>query len=83
MPCEFLPIAAREAGFAGFEVVGWFGAFAPVGTPRPIITKVAARLIELGTDPAGGTPDEFMANWKATSEALGDIIKRAKISVDQ
>ena len=86
----------REAGFAGFEVVGWFGAFAPVGTPRPIITKVAAemtravrtpevaaRLIELGTDPAGGTPEEFMANWKATSDALGDIIKRAKITVEQ
>jgi tripartite-type tricarboxylate transporter receptor subunit TctC len=85
-----------EAGFPGFEVVGWFGAFAPVGTPRPIITRVAAemtrairspdvvaKLVELGTEPAGGTPEEFMANWKATSEALGDIIKRANITVEQ
>jgi len=84
-----------EAGFPGFEVVGWFAAFAPVGTPRPIIDKVAAdmtrairspdvvaRLIELGTEPAGGTPEEFMANWKATSDALGDVIRRAKITVE-
>ncbi len=85
-----------EAGYPGFEVVGWFGLFAPVGTPRAIINKVAAdatralrspdvvtRLVELGTEPAGGTPEEFLANWKATSEALGDIIRRAKISVEQ
>ena len=26
-----------EAGYPGFEVVGWFGAFAAAGTPRPII----------------------------------------------
>ena len=84
-----------EAGFAGFEVVGWFGVFAPVGTPRPIINKVAAemtravrdpavvaKLVELGTEPAGGTPEEFMANWKMTSDALGDVIRRAKITVE-
>ena len=84
-----------EAGYPGFEVVGWFGMFAPVGTPRPVVAKVAAdttralrnpdvvtRLVELGTEPAGGTPEEFMANWKATSEALGDVIRRAKITVE-
>ena len=84
-----------EAGYPGFEVVGWFGVFAPVGTPRPIIAKVAAdatrairspdvvaKLVELGTEPAGGTPEEFMANWRATSDALGDVIRRAKITVE-
>lgn len=84
-----------EAGYPGFEVVGWFGAFAAVGTPRPIIVKVAAemtravrspdvvaRLVELGTEPAGGTPEEFMGNWKATADALGDVIRRAKITVE-
>ena len=84
-----------EAGFPGFEVVGWFGVFAPVGTPRAVIAKVAAemtravrdpasvaKLVELGTEPAGGTPEEFMANWKATSEALGDVIRRAKITIE-
>ncbi len=83
------------ARYPGFEVVGWFGAFAAVGTPRPIIAKVAAemtravrspdvvaRLVELGTKPAGGTPEEFMANWKATADQLGDIIRRAKITVE-
>ena len=84
-----------EAGFPGFEVVGWFGALAPVGTPRAVITKVAAdmtravrspeivaKLVELGTEPAGGTPEEFMASWRATSDALGDIIRRAKITIE-
>ena len=85
-----------EAGFPGFEVVGWFGVFAPAGTPKPVIDKlalevtrivrspdVAKRLIELGTEPGGGTPEEFLALWKATSSELGDIIKRARIVVSQ
>ena len=84
-----------EAGYPGFEVVGWFGAFAPAGTPRAVIVKAAAemtravrspdvvaRLVELGTEPAGGTPEEFMANWKATSDSLGDVIRRAKITIE-
>ena len=58
----------------GFSVSGWQGLFAPAGTPRPIVDKIAAevkRIFELpevvtalkkvGGEPAPMTPDEFAA----------------------
>ncbi len=36
----------------GFEVVQWFGIFAPAGTPRPIINKVSADVLSIVGTPA-------------------------------
>ncbi len=58
---------AKEAGLPGFEAVAWNALFAPKGTPKPIIDKLAGaldkalddesvrkRLLDLGSDlPAG------------------------------
>ncbi len=61
-----------EAGVPGYEMSAWFGLMAPPGMPRPLALllhrEVAAilqepettrRLLELGADPSGITPDEF------------------------
>lgn len=66
-----LPTMA-EAGLPGFETLIWLGVFAPNGTPRPVIDKLAkaandalklkdvvAGLNKIGLDTVGGTPDEF------------------------
>ena len=58
----------------GFEVVQWFGLFAPAGTPRPIVTKVSSevagivaspavsgRFIQQGIEPVSSNPDTFAA----------------------
>ena len=58
----------NESGLPGFEVVGWFGIFAPAGTPAPIVEKlnrnintvlkmpeVQQRLAAQGLIPGGGT----------------------------
>ena len=58
----------------GLRVTAWQGLFAPAGTPRPIVDKIAAevkRIFELpevvtalkkvGAEPAPSTPDEFAA----------------------
>jgi tripartite-type tricarboxylate transporter receptor subunit TctC len=84
-----------EAGYPGFETGGWYGIFAPAGTPKPILDRVAAdttriirspevsqRMVDLGWEPGGGTPDEFFTFWKASADHLGDIIRRAKIKVE-
>ena len=84
-----------ESGYAGLEVVGWSAVFAPAGTPVPIVDKlsaqiasivrspeVAARLIELGTEPVGNTPREFAANWRTDSDRFAEIIRRANIKID-
>ena len=64
----------RETGVPAYKAVGWFGLFAPAGTPQPIITKLseavaqAARSAEViaglraqGIEPAKSSPAEFAA----------------------
>jgi tripartite-type tricarboxylate transporter receptor subunit TctC len=61
-----------EVGVANLDSSGWFGLFAPAGTPRPIVERiaadvaqvlaqpdVAATLREQGLEPVGSAPDEF------------------------
>jgi tripartite-type tricarboxylate transporter receptor subunit TctC len=68
---ELLPgvKSVAEQGVPGFEMTGWNAFYAPTGTPRAIVdllnaevTKILAqpetrqRLLQLGFEPAGGTP---------------------------
>lgn len=66
-----LPTVA-EAGVPGYEAVGWFGLLAPAATPKHIVEKLSTdanrvlsdpdvrfRMIAVGADPSGNTPDEF------------------------
>jgi len=41
-----------EAGFDNFEVSVWFGLFAPTGTPRPLIDRLAREMNAALADPA-------------------------------
>jgi tripartite-type tricarboxylate transporter receptor subunit TctC len=67
-----LPTMA-EAGMPDFDTGIWFGLMAPVGTPRPIVDKLAAAVNEAlkadelktsyaaqGFDLLGGGPEEFV-----------------------
>ncbi len=85
-----LPTVA-ESGVPGYEAVGWFGLLAPAATPAAVVEKISAdvsraltepelrkRLLELGADPAGGTPDEFarfiradQAKWSKLMQEKG------------
>ena len=80
---EFLP---------GFEVVQWYGIFAPAGTPQDVIArlhkeiaravadpKVAQILSNLGLQPVTNTPDEFRSLVRAEIEKWGKVIKAAGI----
>jgi tripartite-type tricarboxylate transporter receptor subunit TctC len=63
---------AIEAGFKGYEAVGWFGLMAPAGTPAPIVEYLSSevakamstpsireRTLEQGATPVGNAPAEF------------------------
>ncbi len=87
------PIA--EQGFGGFEVIAWNALFAPKGTPPAVITflnaamnkvlvrpEVRHRLLELGFEPAGGTPVQLSAFAWAERNKWAPLIKAAGISAD-
>ena len=84
-----------ESGVPGLYASGWFGLFAPKGTPQEIIAKlngamvqvladdgVRKRFTELGLDVAARdqqTPDGLAAFHKAEIEKWWPIIKAANI----
>ena len=82
---------AGDSGLPGFEVDFWIGILAPAGTPAAVVTRlntevnriigqddIRDRLIVLGTDPIGGTPQQFaalirkdIARWAEAIKASG------------
>lgn len=82
---------ASDSGLPGFEVDFWIGILAPAGTPAAVVTRLNAevnrilaqedvreRLIVLGTDPIGGSPQQFaalirkdIARWAEAIKASG------------
>jgi tripartite-type tricarboxylate transporter receptor subunit TctC len=84
-----------ETGLTGFDISTWFGIFAPAGTPREVVTKLAAetarilhtaamreRLALLGAEPVGNKPDEFAAFVKAEIPKYAKIVKASGAKAD-
>jgi tripartite-type tricarboxylate transporter receptor subunit TctC len=83
----------HEAGLPGFEVAIWHGLYAPKGTPKPVIDRLAValqaaladplvktRFAELGTEPVSADrakPDALRAHLKAEIDKWAPIIKAA------
>ena len=79
-----------EAGMADFDTSIWFGLMAPVGTPRPVIDKLAGAVREAlasnevvtawrpqGIDPLSGGPEEFARHITSESKRWGDVATAA------
>lgn len=87
------PVAAQ--GVPGFEVVAWNALYAPRGTPPEIVQKLNAqvarllvdpevrqRMIDLGHEPAGGSPAELAAFAQAERQKWGPLIARAGLKAE-
>lgn len=85
----------QEVGVTGYEVWSWFGLLAPVATPKPIVDKlnasiveiikqpdVQAKIIELGAVPVPETSAEFGAFIEAETLKWAKVIKEANIGMD-
>jgi tripartite-type tricarboxylate transporter receptor subunit TctC len=81
-----------DSGVPGYESVAYFGVFAPAGTPAPIVARlsaelvkivrapeVKAKLIELGADPVGSTPQEFAAIRRSEQQKWAKVIQEAGV----
>jgi tripartite-type tricarboxylate transporter receptor subunit TctC len=82
-----LPTVA-ELGHPGLEMMQWFGAYAPAGTPDPIIRTlnrelvailsqpdVRSNLLQQGTEPVGSTPEAFARFIKAEIDRFGALVR--------
>jgi tripartite-type tricarboxylate transporter receptor subunit TctC len=82
----------QEAGVPGYELVGWIAAFAPKGTPAPIVKRLneemakvladkefVASLHNLGVDAAPGTPEQLRDWVKSETKKWGDLARNAGI----
>jgi len=80
-----------EAGLKGFELRGWIGLLGPVGLDRSLVLKLngevqkmlgsdlRTRLVEMGLDVAGGSPEQFGTFIREDIAKYGRIMAAAKI----
>ena len=86
----------EESGMKGFEFVSWYGLWAPRNLPPDVsaflqdasrkvlaLPEVKQRLLELGFDPIGSSSDHFTKYIDAEMAKYAQIIRDAKIGMQQ
>jgi tripartite-type tricarboxylate transporter receptor subunit TctC len=84
-----------ESGLKGFETYAWSGVYAPMGTPRAIITRLNTEINKIlqmpsvreqmagqGAQPAGGTPEEFKRFTASEITKWAQVIKTSGAKVE-
>jgi tripartite-type tricarboxylate transporter receptor subunit TctC len=77
-----------ESGIPGFDVAGWFGIFAPAGTPKSVVHRLnkdinavliipdtREQLAKQGLIPGGGTPEQLNALLHSELKRWSALIK--------
>ena len=85
---EVPTVTETGMGLEGFEVLGWFGLYAPAGTPAEIVKRLNAevnalivqpatvqKFADLGAEPLGGPPEALSAFLKAEQDKWGKVIR--------
>ena len=89
-----LPTIA-ESGYPGFSADAWSGLFAPKGTPKAVVDKLAGetqlilklpetqkRLGELGAEPVGSSPAEFAQFVRGEIDKWARVVKASGARLD-
>lgn len=84
-----------ESGLPGYEIGSWQGVFAPAGTSPAIVKRlntemvkilnmpdIREKLVGLGAEPVGNTPEEFSALVKTEVVKWADVVKKSGAKVD-
>ena len=86
----------KEAGYNGPPSRGWYGLFAPAGTPRPIVDRLAKEVAAIIAEPdfaqkqlkdrslvgATSTPDAFAAEIVEDRKVAEGVVKAAGIGTE-
>ena len=91
-----VPAIAEHPPLAGFELVNFFGFFAPAGVPDPILRRLNAAAVEAlktadlssklkasGFEPSPTSPEEFRSFIRTESAKFQKIIAEAGITLEQ
>jgi len=83
-----------ESGVPGFDVITWFGLFAPAATPKPIVELLNAKanaairsqaakegFAQLSFEPAGGAPDVLARQVRAEIDKWVDVARKRGIKL--
>lgn len=86
----------KELGFAAIEGTGWQAFHTTAGTPRPTIDRlsaaiasaikspdISARLLALGLEPVGSTPDELASRVAEDTARWAPIVKASGFRADE
>lgn len=86
---ELPPVAET---LQGFEMLSWLGLLAPKATPKPLVDHISAavmkvmrmpdvqeRLLTLGADAVGSSPEQFAAFLRSETEKWGAVLIEADI----
>ena len=84
-----------EAGVPGYELVSWYGALAPAGTPATVISRlhremvkalsvpeVRSRLSDEGAEPVGNTPQQFANFIRSEMAKYAEVISAARVTAE-
>jgi tripartite-type tricarboxylate transporter receptor subunit TctC len=84
-----------ESGVPGYDVTLWHGLIGPKGMPRPVVERIngevtkalvaketAVQLQNDGVAPAGGTPEQFLAQIKKEIEVWRKVAADASVKVE-
>lgn len=84
-----------ESGYPGLEILSWYGLLAPAGTPQEIVRRLNAeinrvlqapevreRLTVLGTEPTGGTPEQFAQTIRDDTARWAKVVSAAGIRIE-
>jgi tripartite-type tricarboxylate transporter receptor subunit TctC len=84
-----------ESALPGFDTMVWFGLFAPVGTPQPLVKLLNAKanaalavpgvkesLLKLGIEPVGGVPHALADKVRSEMHKWSGLVRDKNIRVD-
>jgi tripartite-type tricarboxylate transporter receptor subunit TctC len=85
----------QELGLKDYDVSSWFGLYLPAGTPKDVVAKISVevqkflrepavreKLVQMGADPVGNTPEEFATFTKNEIDRWARVVKSAGVKLD-
>ncbi|MBA2962353.1 MULTISPECIES: Bug family tripartite tricarboxylate transporter substrate binding protein [Ramlibacter] len=84
-----------EQGYAGFDATTWLGLVGPANLPADVVARlnaetvkilaradVKSKLVQDGSEPTPGTPQQFAAQVRAEHAKWGTLIRDANIRIE-